>query len=52
MATRKYELNKNDITSSGNKYTNEILTIFNDLNLEEDDIKGIKPYNKYNDKRC
>lgn len=52
MATRKYALNKNDITSSGNKYTNEILTIFNDLNLEEDDIKGIKPYNKYNDKRC
>lgn len=52
MATRKYELNKNDITSSGNKYTNEILTIFDDLNLQEEDIKGIKPYNKYNDKRC
>ena len=51
-ATRKYDLNKNDITSDGSKYTNEILSIFDDLNLKENDIKGIKPYNKYKDKRC
>jgi Zn-finger protein len=51
-ATRKYDLNKNDITSDGNKYTNEILSIFDDLNLKENDIKGIKPYNKYKDRRC
>jgi Zn-finger protein len=51
-ATRKYDLNKNDITSDGSKYTNEILSIFDDLNLKENDIKGIKPYNKYKDRRC
>jgi hypothetical protein len=51
-ATRKYDLNKNDITSDGSKYTNEILSIFDDLNLRENDIKGIKPYNKYKDRRC
>jgi hypothetical protein len=54
---RKYNLNTNDITSIGNTYTigiikNEILSILDDLNLVENEIKGIKPYSKYKDRKC
>jgi hypothetical protein len=49
---RKYNLNTNDITSVGNTYTNEILSILDDLNLVENEIKGIKPYSKYRDRKC
>jgi hypothetical protein len=49
---RKYNLNTNDITSIGNTYTNEILSILDDLNLVENEIKGIKPYSKYRDRKC
>jgi hypothetical protein len=52
--TKKYDLNTNDITSKdGNKYINELTDVLDNLGLETNlTIEKIKPFNKYQDKRC
>ena len=50
-SVRKYKLNVNDITASGNQFTNEFDDAFKNLDLT-DDPNGIKPFNQYKDEKC
>ena len=52
--TKKYKLNVNDVTSKdGSQYVTELTDILDNLGLETNlDIEKIKPFTKYQDKRC
>ena len=53
IATKQYKLNSNDITNlNGNQLNDSTNDILNDLNIDENQNNGAKPYKEYKDVKC